>query len=56
MSPVINIDKKDAELDNTSDDVKDIYRNTGVMAAEEYFTNMIAFGKYKNESLIEWLR
>jgi hypothetical protein len=48
--------RKDGELDNTSPEILKVYKDTGLLAAEEHFTNMIAFGKYKNQSLVEWLQ
>jgi hypothetical protein len=33
-----------------------VYKDTGLHSAEEAFTNTIAFGKYKNQSLVEWLQ
>jgi hypothetical protein len=32
-----------------------VYKETGEAAAEEEFSNKIAYGKFKNESFIEWL-
>jgi hypothetical protein len=56
VSPLINLLRKDGELDNTSPEIIKVYKETGLQAAEEHFSNNIAFGKYKNQSLIEWLQ
>lgn len=53
---MINLHRKDGELDNTSPEIIKVYKETGLHAAEENFSNNIAFGKYKNQSLIEWLQ
>lgn len=38
VSPLINVKvKKDAELDNTSEPIVDMYRQTGLEAAKKYF-------------------
>ena len=57
VSPTINVEnKKDAELDNTSDEIIDIYRDTGERAGKESFQNTVLFGKYRSMNLIEWLQ
>ena len=57
VSPSINIsDKRNAELDNTSDEIIEVYRQTGLAASKKYFNNTVIFGKYRNMNLIEWLR
>ena len=55
MSPLIGLSRKDAELDNTKPEIVKAYKEAGEMAAEEAFSNKIAYGKFKNESFIEWL-
>lgn len=55
LSPLINLNRKDAELDNTSPEILKVYRETAEAAAEEEFSHKIAYGKFKNESFIEWL-
>jgi hypothetical protein len=57
VSPLIDVKvKKDAELDNTSEPIIEMYRQTGLEAAKKYFENTVIFGKYRNMNLIEWLR
>lgn len=33
-----------------------MYRETGLNSAKKYFDHTITFGRYRNLSLIEWLR
>jgi len=48
VSPIINLNRKDAELDDTRPEVLNHYKEVALSAAEEEFSNKIAFGKYKN--------
>ena len=33
-----------------------IYEDTAIEASKKYFKNTVIFGKYRNMSLVEWLR
>ena len=52
VSPSILLNKNDSELDNTNDDIIEVYRKTGLEASKKYFNNTVIFGKYRNMNLI----
>lgn len=57
VSPLISVtDKRNGELDNTSDEIIATYEQTGLEASKKFFNNTVIFGKYRNMNLIEWLR
>ena len=49
------MNRKDAELDNIKPEIMKTYKEAGLATAEQEFENKIAYGKFKNESFIEWL-
>jgi len=56
VSPLVNLPRKDAELDNTRPEILKVYKEAGLVAAEEEFSNKISYGKFRDRSLVEWLQ
>lgn len=49
---MINLNKKDGELDRTDPHILKTYQDTGLSAAKDFFSNTIIFGKYRTMSLV----